>query len=181
MRLVLFLFLAGVCPANEWLREVQDRAAVFEGRRDWAQAEAVYRQALEGAAGPDAFRIRMALCEMVFNQGKHPEAGRLLRELGTPGSPEEAAQAHNAWAALYMVSGNLTAAMRELRLALAAEESAATLHNLASVEAQTGELQAAEEHQRRALSLWRGQFGERHEYVRRALISLSSIQGLRKD
>lgn len=77
MRLVVCLFLAGACPANEWLREFQHRAAVFAAHRDWAEAEAVYRQVLEEAAGPAAFRLRMALSEMVFNQGKQAEAGAL--------------------------------------------------------------------------------------------------------
>jgi hypothetical protein len=52
---------------------------------------------------------------------------------------------------------------------------------MASVEAQTGELAKAERHQKEALAMFREQLGERHDSVMRAWISLSTIQGLRRD
>jgi hypothetical protein len=56
---------------------------------------------------------------------------------------------------------------------------AGVLHNLASVEMQSGRLDVAHNHQREALELFRREFGDRHEYVMRAWISLSTLEGLR--
>ena len=90
----------------------------------------------------------------------------------------------NAWGTLHLVQGNLTAAERDLSRAVAISDAAAppdlaaALHNLAAVEMQTGRLGPATVHQTKALEIWRRQFGDRHHYVMKAWISLSSLQGL---
>jgi uncharacterized protein HemY len=56
---------------------------------------------------------------------------------------------------------------------------AAALHSLAAVEMQTRHLDEAVVHETRALAIWRQQLGDRHRYVMKAWISLSSLQGLR--
>ena len=60
-------------------------------------------------------------------------------------------------------------------------DRAAALHNLAAVEMHRNRLAEAEAHETEALAIWRERFGERHYYVVKAWISLSSLQGLRAD
>jgi tetratricopeptide (TPR) repeat protein len=83
------------------------------------------------------------------------------------------------------VEGNLTAAERDLSRAVAISDSIATsldlaaaLHNLAAVEMHTRRLREATVHETKALAIWRQQLGDRHYYVMKAWISLSSLQGL---
>src|SRR6185295_7592855 len=84
----------------------------------------------------------------------------------------------NAWGTIHLVEGAVTAAQRELSQAVELSESIATppdfgaaLHNLAGVEMQIGQLSHALIHETRALAILRREFGERHHYVLKALVS----------
>lgn len=173
----MFFLLLGLFAAD-----VRERGAELEAARRWAEAAAVYESALPDA-GEDRASLQLAIAEMRFNQGDYPGARKWLREAeaslryvgrSAPGW----GQLLNAKAALYLVDGNLSAALRVLA---GVAPFAGTLHSLASVEAQTGNLVRAEEHQRQALALFRQQHGDRHDSVQRAWVSLSTYQGLRED
>lgn len=186
MRIAIILLALNTCHAADLLQITQTQAAAFERNRQWAEAAAVYRAALE-QGGPalsatNQFVLRLALSEMAFNQRDYAESRRWLRQAEpfVP-TPEARVSFFNARAALHIVEGNLSAARRDLDAAAAIAPSAATLHHLASIEAQTGALLSAQAHEQEALSLWRSEFGPNHEYVRRAWVSLSAIQVLRKD
>jgi tetratricopeptide (TPR) repeat protein len=175
------------------LRDARQRGAILERDRQWAQAEAVYRSALDrlGSNGSrkDRFWLLTSLAEMSFERQEYGRARGWLRkaedvvgDLG-PDSPEQA-RLLNAWGTLYLVEGNLTAAVQKLSRAVAISESvasradlAATLHNLAGLEMHTGQVEDAAAHETRALALWREELGDRHYYVMKAWISLSSLQG----
>jgi tetratricopeptide (TPR) repeat protein len=171
------LLLASAACAWE---DVASIGAALEKERKWDEAARVYRAALTNCDGRCSWLLT-SLGEMAFNRGEYREARlwfQRAQEAGAAGS----VQLLSARGALYLVEGRLKEAERDLTAAIATDSSLApALHNLASVEMQTGGLAEAEVHQSRALALWRDALGERHEYVRRAWISLSSIQGLRRD
>ncbi|MBI2690284.1 MAG: tetratricopeptide repeat protein [Acidobacteria bacterium] len=192
MRVAAFLLTICTCLAADWLDAARKQGAALERERQWSEAAAVYRHALERGGdtlSPSSrFVLRMSLSETAFYQGDYIQSWRWLRdaETGIPATPEARAQFLNARCALYSVEGKLTAAEHDLtaaldaaRLAAAPLTMAATLHNLASLEAHLGALPRAEEHEHNAIALWRDNLGANHEYVRRAWISLSTIQGLR--
>jgi tetratricopeptide (TPR) repeat protein len=128
---------------------------------------------------------------MSFNQGLHDDARRWLKDASRllqdqPKDSPAWIQFLNATAALHLVEGRLSLAEKDLLTVVSTAGQisdqralAAALHNLASVEMQTGRLNVALEHQLKALAIERDLFGERHESVMRAWISLSTIQGLR--
>jgi len=141
-------------------------------------------------AANSPFEQHMDQAQEEFHRGRYREAWASLRaaEPAAATRPEMRAQFLNARSALLLVEGKLTAAQRDIVEVVRLAEhfgdphlQAGALHNLASLEAQTGELARAQEHQEHALARWSRLHGPRHEFVRRALISLSSIQGLRQD
>jgi tetratricopeptide (TPR) repeat protein len=177
------------------MKYAHDRGNVLEEERLWREAGALYEQTLQGC-GPlappdDRIWLLTSLSEMSFNQGLHDDARRWLRYASQaiqdyPKDSPVWIQFLNATAALHLVEGRLSLAEKDLLTVVSTARQigdqrafAAALHNLASVEMQTGRLDVAYEHQLKALAIDRDVFGERHESVMRAWISLSTIQGLR--
>jgi tetratricopeptide (TPR) repeat protein len=197
MRVAWLLLLASNVAAADWLQEARERGTALETEHQWEQAGAVYRQALV-RLGPrdlqqDRFWLLTSLAEVAFERQEYGQARGWLQQAEDtlrgfgPNAPERV-RLLNAWGTLHLVEGNLTAAERDLFRAVAVSESvarpldlAAALHNLAAVEMHTGRLGEAAVHQTKALDIWRQQLGDRHYYVMKAWISLSSLQGLRGD
>ena len=181
----------GLLLVSVWLLGVQEQGAALESRGQWDAAAAIYRSALDRLA-PDApagerFWLQSSLAEVAFEQRDYREARAWLREAEVsarklPEKSPERVRLLNAWGTLHLVEGNLTAAERSLadaaRLASAANDRAAALHNLAAIEMQSGRLHEAMLHENEAIQLWQQHFGERHHFVMKAWVGLSSIQGL---
>jgi len=197
MKMVLISLAAWSALAGGPLQEIRERGAAFEAQRQWSEAARLYRSELAklGSAGRSEERLWLiaSLVEVSFERQDYSEARRWLREEGealagrAADSPERV-RLLSASGTLHLVEGNLIAAERDLRQAVAISESvampvdlAAALHNLAAVEMRTVHLEEAMAHETRALGLWRRQLGDRHYYVMKAWISLSSLQGLRGD
>jgi tetratricopeptide (TPR) repeat protein len=207
MRIACLLLIPWQLAAADWLPEVKQRGAALEKELHWADAAGVYQSALarlgaEGlpaealpaeAARNDRFWLLTSLVEISFERQEYTMARGWLRQAedtlrGLGQDAPERVRLLNAWGTLHLVEGNLTAAERELSRAVEMSESmaaptdlAAALHNLAAVEMHTGRLRDATAHEMKALAIWRRQFGDRHYYVMKALISLSSLQGLSGD
>jgi tetratricopeptide (TPR) repeat protein len=196
MRLAWLLLMWHVA-APDWLRDTRRQGAVLEGDHQWEQAGALYQSALTrlGPSGllQDRFWLLTSLVEVSFEREEYGQARAWLKEAegalrGVNQHAPERVRLLNAWGTLHLVEGNLTAAERDLSQAVAMPEPlvtpldrAAALHNLAAVEMQTGRLSEATVHETKALAIWRQQLGDRHHYVMKAWISLSSLQGLSND
>jgi tetratricopeptide (TPR) repeat protein len=189
MRWLIWTVLASAAAAG-----VRERGAELEAAHLWEEAVHLYRSALDDLpAGDTDTRLWLltSLAEVEFNRQEYGAAERWLHQAGQlplPGNSPESIRLMTARGTLYLVRGNLTAAERELARALELtastglpEDRAARLHNLAAVEMHTGRLDVADAHEREALQIWRDLLGDSHEYVLKAWISLSSLQGLRGD
>jgi tetratricopeptide (TPR) repeat protein len=197
MRLACWLVLLCLSAwSDDWLKDVRQHGATLEAARQWGQAETVYQVALTrlGAQAPwqDRFWLLTSLIEVSFERGHYNCAPGWLYEAEktVPEQPENAPERVrllDAWGALHLVEGNLTAAERELSRSVALAppdapaEDLAALHNLAAVEMHMRRLAEATEHETKALAIWRQRFGETHYYVMKSWISLASLQGLRGD
>lgn len=194
MRIAWLLLVVWPAVAADWLQEIKERGAALEAELQWEHAGDLYRSALArmgpGGSQPDRFWLLTALAEVSFERHEYGESRRWLREAEdslrgmSEGAPQRA-RLLSARGTLYLVEGNLTAAEQDLSRAVAISESVATppdlaavLHNLAAVEMQMGQLNEAIIHETRALANWQRQLGDRHYYVLKAWISLSSLQGL---
>lgn len=191
------LLLAWPTVAADWIHEARERGAVFEAQHEWDQAAAVYRSALARLNPSDPKQDRLwlltSLVEVAFERQDYEEARRWLHEGlretdASPADSPERIRLLTASGTLNLVEGNLTAAERDLSQAAATSERVATpsdlaaaLHNLAAVEMQMRRLDEATVHETRALAIWRREFDDRHYYVMKAWISLSSLQGLQGD
>jgi tetratricopeptide (TPR) repeat protein len=190
--------LVAVLPAagNDWPDEVRRRGAELEAAHRWEEAGELYQSMLGDLRGADLdsrFWLLTSLAEVEFERQDYGQSERWLHQAeqtieGLPSNAPERARLLNAWGTLHLVQGNLTAAERELSRAVhlgepaaPAEDHAAALHNLAAVEMHLGRLPEAAAHETQALAIWKKHFGERHYYVMKAWISLSSLQGLRGD
>jgi tetratricopeptide (TPR) repeat protein len=194
---IAWLLLTCQMASADWLQETRQQGAVLEAEHHWEQAGALYQSALTrlGPSGllQDRFWLLTSLVEVSFEREEYGQARAWLKEAegalrGIGQDAPERVRLLNAWGTLHLVEGNLTAAERDLSLAVATPESvaapldrAAALHNLAAVEMQTGRLAEATVHETKALAIWRQQLGDRHHYVMKAWISLSSLQGLCND
>jgi tetratricopeptide (TPR) repeat protein len=170
------------------MQQARERGAALERERRWEEAAEVYRSALARLSSADARDDRIwlltSLAEISFERREYGEARRWLREAeGLDPDAAERVRLLNASGTLHLVEGNLTAAQRDLSQAVAVSATpadlAAALHNLAAVEMQTRRLEDATVHETKALALWRQELGDRHYYVMKAWIGLSSAQGLR--
>jgi tetratricopeptide (TPR) repeat protein len=197
MRFAWLLILIWQAGAADLLDQTRERGTLLEADRQWEQAGALCRVALGNlcadASLQDRFWLLTSLVEVSFEQQDYGQARRWLQEAEkavgdlNPSVPERV-RLLSAWGTLHLVEGNLTVAELDLSRAVAASESiakppdlAAALHNLAAVEMHTGRLEAAAVHEKKALALWRQEFGDRNHYVMKAWISLSSLEGLRGD
>jgi tetratricopeptide (TPR) repeat protein len=187
MSFLWMLFL--ILPADP-LDEVRARGAELEGGRRWTEAAQLYRSALGLAAGQsERFWLLTSLAEVEFERRDYGQAGRWLNQAeevirDLPATAPERFRLLNARGTLHLVQGNLATAEREISRAVEIaqpEDRAAALHNLAAVEMHRNRLAEAAGHEAQALALWRDRFGDRHNYVMKAWISLSSLQGLRGD
>jgi tetratricopeptide (TPR) repeat protein len=197
MRTALLTLLLCNAASATWLAKVLENGRRLEAKREWDRAEAAYKAALIECELRDChherFWLQTSLAEMAFNQSDYVRSERWLKAAEDylrkrPANDPDRIRLLSAKAALHLVEGRLTAAERDLSAAAAIARRneasfflAGILHNLASVEMQTGRLDEAHDHQQQALSLFTSEFGERHEYVMRAWISLSTIQALRTD
>jgi len=156
-----------------------------------APAESAHAESLHAeSVREERFWLLTSLVEIAFERQDYTAARGWLRQaedtLRDVGRDTPArVRLLNAWGTLHLVEGNLTAAEQELSRAVemsewlaAPSDLAAALHNLAAVEMHTGRLRDATANETKALTIWRQQFGDRHYYVMKALISLSSLQGL---
>lgn len=176
------------------ISDLQSQGAKLESERRWADAAALYTNTLKNPslAPTVKFWLQMSSSEMAFHQGNYRQAKLHLNQAEQTlqldsSQPDSWIRLWNAKASLLLVEGKLTAAANELtRAANLAETSPdktalpALFHNLASLRAQCGDLKAAEELENKSITAWTKQFGEQSEYLRRAWISLSSIQALQK-
>lgn len=134
---------------------------------------------------PSCFDALILASATSFEAGDYRSAERFLYEaerLGVQVSRDRSARLWNGRGALALVRGDLTTARLALREAVAASHDistrAASLHNLAGVEMNLGEFASAESHEREAIELMRTPASPD---LGKALISLSSVQGLRGD
>ena len=191
----IFWLLLAILPAaaTEPLAEIRARGAELESAHRWEEAADLYRSTLGKAAGRDErFWLLTSLAEVEFERQDYAQSERWLSQAAATveGLPEEAPERFrllNARGTLHLVQGNLTAAERDISRAVAfgglvaPEDRAAALHNLAAVEMHQNRLGEAAAHEAQALAIWRERFGDRHYYVMKAWISLSSLEGLRGD
>lgn len=192
---VFWLFLA-VLPAvaSDPLAQTRARGLELESAHRWQEAAGLYRSMLEQVDGRDSrFWLLTSLAEVEFEGGGYAQSERWLHQAaetieGLPTEAPEHVRLLNALGTLHLVQGNLSAAERELSRAVELgqsiappEDRAAALHNLAAVEMHRNRLAEAAAHETQALAIWRERFGERHYYVMKAWISLSSLEGLRGD
>lgn len=192
---MFWLFLVTLpAAASDPLAEIRSRGAELESAHRWEAAASLYRSMLGQSDGrDDRFWLLTSLAEVEFERQDYAQSKRWLHQAaetieGLPAGAPERIRLLNAWGALHLVQGNLTAAERELTRAVELgepvappEDRAATLHNLAAVEMHRNRLAKAFAHETQALALWRERFGDRHYYVMKAWISLSSVEGLRGD
>jgi len=197
MRLACWLFLAWHAAVAGWLEEAKKQAAALEAARQWDQAANVYQASLtrlgDSGSCQDRFWLLTSLAEVSFDLQHYDRARGWLqqaeRSVCDPArNSPESGRLLNAWGALHLVEGNLTAAERELSQAVEASPAdelpndlAVALHNLAAVEMHRRHLAEAAAHEEKALAMFRQQFGDRHYYVMKAQISLSSLQGFSGD
>jgi tetratricopeptide (TPR) repeat protein len=194
MRIFWLLLATLPAAANDPLAEIRARGAELESAHRWEEAAGLYRSVLGQAAGRDIrFWLLTSLAEVEFERQDYAQAKRWLQQAaetieGLPAEAPERVRLLNAWGTLHLVQGELTAAQRELSRAVELggscaplEDRAAALHNLAAVEMHRNKLAEAAAHEGQALALWRERFGDRHYYVMKALISLSSLDGLSGD
>jgi tetratricopeptide (TPR) repeat protein len=197
VRLAWLLIVGWNLHAADWLREAKERGATLESDHRWEEAAGLYQAALArlGPDGPpqDRFWLLASLAEISFDRQENAVAAGWLHKAedtlaGVGQNAPERVRLLNAWGTLHLVEGNLTAAERDLSRAAELSESIATppdlaaaLHNLAAVEMHIGRLREAAAHETKALTIWKQQFGDRHPYVMKALISRSSVEGLRGD
>lgn len=126
--------------------------------------------------------------ETSFERRDYREASRQLRRakelLGAEGAPARwRARVATGLGTIALVEGRLGEAERRLREAeqlIAAEDSdlAAVLHNLASVQAQSGRLPEALRHQRRAIAIWEK---SRNPQRAKAWTSLGTMEAMAGD
>lgn len=168
MLLLLFLLLDP---------DLVQRGQLLESHRDWPAAALIYQDALrqESLAHPDRFWLLTSLAQVAFEQQQYPQSRSWLKQGGRfATSPQDHVRLAAAHAALDLVEGQLVRAERRLIEALnllpSAPDQAAILQNLASIEMQTGRLDAAQRHLERALEL---------SDSPKAWISLSTLEGLR--
>ena len=193
MRIFWLLCAILTAAATEPLAEIRARGAQLESAHRWDEAAKLYRSTLGKATGGDErFWLLTSLAEVEFERQDYAQSERWLNQAAATldGLPEEAPQRFrllNARGTLHLVRGNLTAAERDISRAVAfgglvaPEDRAAALHNLAAVEMHQNRLAEAAAHEAQALAIWRERFGDRHYYVMKAWISLSSLEGLRGD
>jgi tetratricopeptide (TPR) repeat protein len=196
MRIPWLLLAVLPVAGRDWLGEVRARGAELEAAHRWGEAGKLYQATLGDSRLTDTgsrFWLLTSLAELEFERQDYAQAKRWLYQAeqtidGLPAEAPERVRLFNAWGTLHLVQGNLTAAERELsrsaRLGEStapAEDRAAALHNLAAVEMHLSRFPEAEVHETQALEIWRGRLGERHYYVMKAWIGLSSVQGLRGD
>jgi tetratricopeptide (TPR) repeat protein len=183
----ILLLCIAILPGFAGVREL---GAELEAAGRWEDAARLYRATLDQSPPTlaDRFWLLTSLAEIDFNRQDYDAAERWLHQAEQLGQPSGRPRLLAARGTLHLVRGNLTAAQRDLSQALdlttadaPPEDRAAVLHNLAAVEMQIGHLTDAENHQRQALGLWRGRLGDRHDYVLKAWIGLSSVQGLREE
>jgi len=185
----LLLFAPALLAAVDWTAKLEE-ARQWEAQGRWHAAAAIYQQALD-EGGADPLDMELALAQLAYYRTDYGDARRWYRRAedrlrNAPQSPR--------WpellvgrAVLDVVEGKLTAAELRLRQALdfSQEHGIRPLpgiyHNLASIELQTGRLPEAERHQTDALRTFQETLGPRHEEVRRAWISYSTIAALRGD
>jgi tetratricopeptide (TPR) repeat protein len=175
--------------AGDWLWEVRTAGAEMEAAHRWEEAARLYESALGQERSQDT-RVRMwllsSLAEVEFERKAYARSERWLTEAERvaerlPANAPERVRLLNAWGTLHLVRGNLTAAERDLSRAAAlaeGEDRAAALHNLAAAEMHMGRLPDAAAHETEALEIWRERLGERHSYVMKAWVGLSSAQAL---
>ena len=194
MRIFWLLLVTLPAAASDPLAEIRARGAELESAHRWGEAAGLYSSML-GQAGSrdDRFWLLTSLAEVEFERQEYTESERWLQRAaetiqGLPAGAPERVRLLNAWGTMHLVQGNLTAAQRELsravelgELVAPPEDRAAALHNLAAVEMHRNLLAEAAAHEAQALAIWRERFGERHYYVMKAWISLSSLEGLRGD
>jgi tetratricopeptide (TPR) repeat protein len=192
---ILWLLLATLpAAASDPLAEIRTRGAELELTHHWEEAAGLYRSMLGPAENrDDRFWLLTSLAEVEFERQDYGQAKRWLQQAaatieGLPAGAPERVRLLNAWGTLHLVQGDLTAAEQELSRAVELgeavappEDRAAALHNLAAVEMHRNRLAKAAAHEEQALALWRERFGDRHYYVMKAWISLSSLEGLRGD
>jgi tetratricopeptide (TPR) repeat protein len=194
MRIYWLLLVTLPAAASDPLAEIRAQGAELELTHRWEEAAGLYRSMLGQAGGrDDRFWLLTSLAEVEFERQDYAQAKRWLHQAaemieGLPAGAPERVRLLNAWGTLHLVQGDLTAAEQELSRAVELgepvappEDRAAALHNLAAVEMHRNRLVEAAAHEEHALALWRERFGDRHYYVMKAWISLSSLEGLRGD
>jgi tetratricopeptide (TPR) repeat protein len=164
--------------------DVRTRGSELESGGRWTEAAELYRSTLGQTTGQaERFWLLTSLAEVEFERRDYAQAAQWLNQ-AVPASAPERFRLLNARGTLHLVQGNLAAAERDISQALATappEDRAAALHNLAAIKMHRSRLSEAEEYETQALALWRERFGDRHHYVLKAWISLSTLQGLRGD
>jgi tetratricopeptide (TPR) repeat protein len=188
MRFIALIVAALRFAAAGTLEDIRKTGAALEQQGHWSEAAAVYESALrdlgKDAPPSDRFWLVSSLAEISF-ECKDYGAARSWLHRALPSTEVERLRLLNASGTLRLVEGNLTAASRDLTMAVELAGSvggpldlAAALHNLAAVEMHSGRLDQAIAHERQALDLWRRALGDRHAYVFKAWVGLSSAEGV---
>jgi Flp pilus assembly protein TadD len=132
------------------VRSVIALGAALDGAGDWQQAQGEYEDALE--IDPQSSDARFDLAHLSSKHGRYAEAEQEYRQLLVE-DPKDAA-AHNELGGVLVAVNRTAEARQEFEAAVAiAPENFDALYNLASQEAESGDLARASELLERALKL----------------------------
>jgi len=172
---------------------------IAAGNRAWAKgspeeaaadfAHALDVRAHEGASSTDLLPLRITLATAYMEAGEYREMEAVLQEAQkTAWQLPDVSRAEllNAWSALHLKLGQLSAAEAELheaartvrKLANPGEVMPTVLHNLAAVEMRTGEYAEALDNEREALQFFERTLAPDHPTMIRGWASMASLEYL---
>jgi tetratricopeptide (TPR) repeat protein len=188
--IALVVITSGLCgPQMKWVA-LGSRALDAGNPR---QAAAAFARALDArlrteAPATELQHLRVTLATAYMEAGQDREAEATLQEAGKSAAQLAdgfaRAELLNAWSALHLKQGRLSAAEQELKdtwqivaLSPVSEDFRATvLHNLAAVEMRTGRYSEALGGETEAIRLWQCTRGPDHPNLIRAYASLASLE-----
>ncbi len=189
-QIVLAVFAGGlIAQETDWIgsgNRAWDKGSPEEAAVDYARALDLRTRA--GAPAKELLRLSITLATAHLEAGEYREAEEVLQDAQKSawelGDSVARAELLNAWSALHMKLGQLSAAEAELqearrmavKLAKPGDVLPTVLHNLAAVEMRTGRCAEALSHERDALQIFGKTLDPDHPTMIRGWASLASLQ-----